>query len=137
MKLIYVAGPITKGSQWQNGAQADDAMLELMKAGVGVINPMLTMWSGACRKMVNTYPASTGVNCLEMPTRPEAKAHGGFQKISHKHWLDMDKEIISRVDAVLRLPGQSSGADEEVAFANEKGIPVFTDIAECIRWATT
>ena len=34
--------------------------------------------------------------------------------------------LIERCDAVLRVPGASKGADEEVRLAKARGIPVFT-----------
>ena len=33
--------------------------------------------------------------------------------------------LLQLVDAVLRLPGASSGADNDVRLANERGIPVY------------
>lgn len=46
-------------------------------------------------------------------------------------WYDLDIEHMLRCDAVLRLPGASTGADREVAVAREHELPVFdlTDIA--------
>lgn len=49
-------------------------------------------------------------------------------------WLDYDLEVLARCDALLRLPGQSSGADGEVAFALEQDIPVFTTIGGLLIW---
>jgi hypothetical protein len=34
--------------------------------------------------------------------------------------------LIERCDAVLRVPGASKGADEDVRMAKERGLPVFT-----------
>lgn len=48
-------------------------------------------------------------------------------------WLQYDMEIISRCDAILRLPGESRGADLEEAFAAERGIPVVYTIDELIE----
>lgn len=39
-------------------------------------------------------------------------------------WLNADLEIVSIVDIVLRLPGESAGADQEVELAHELGIAV-------------
>jgi glycine cleavage system pyridoxal-binding protein P len=39
-------------------------------------------------------------------------------------WLEMDLALIPRMDIVLRLPGESAGADKEVATAKQHGIPV-------------
>ena len=38
--------------------------------------------------------------------------------------------LLQHCDAVLRLPGDSKGADNDVAIARERGIPVYYDIAE-------
>lgn len=43
-------------------------------------------------------------------------------------WLEMDLVWISLCHAVLRLSGDSKGADAEVAFAQENNIPVYYDI---------
>lgn len=45
-------------------------------------------------------------------------------------FLDGDLEIMSFCDAVLRLPGESIGADIEVNQAREWCIPVYFSIAE-------
>lgn len=49
---------------------------------------------------------------------------------SYEMWMDYDMEWMRKCDAVLRLPGVSSGADKEIAEAIELGIPVFTDIED-------
>ena len=33
--------------------------------------------------------------------------------------------LLARCDAVLRLPGESTGADQDVAIARERGLPVY------------
>jgi hypothetical protein len=38
--------------------------------------------------------------------------------------------LLEHCDAVLRLPGDSKGADNDVRIARERGIPVYFDIAE-------
>jgi len=43
-------------------------------------------------------------------------------------WIDYDLHLLARCDILLRLPGKSSGADREVAFANSHGIPVFNSV---------
>jgi hypothetical protein len=52
----------------------------------------------------------------------------------YEEWMQLDFEWIAVCDALLRLPGESTGADRECAFAREEGLPVFEDIdslAEC------
>jgi hypothetical protein len=48
----------------------------------------------------------------------------------YKFWIELDLEWLLHVDCVLRLPGESSGADGEVKFALERNIPVFYSIDE-------
>jgi len=38
--------------------------------------------------------------------------------------------LLSRCDAVLRLPGESKGADADVRIARERGLPVYTALAD-------
>lgn len=38
--------------------------------------------------------------------------------------------LIDRCDAILRLEGESKGADNDVRLANERGIPVYYDIKD-------
>jgi hypothetical protein len=41
--------------------------------------------------------------------------------------------LLARCDAVLRLPGDSTGADQDVATACRRGLPVYHDVAEIPR----
>lgn len=50
-------------------------------------------------------------------------------------WKALDLEWLSRCDALVRLPGDSRGADEEVAYALEHGIPVFNSLDSLRRAA--
>jgi hypothetical protein len=38
--------------------------------------------------------------------------------------------LLARCDAVLRLPGESTGADQDVAIARERGLPVYSRIED-------
>jgi hypothetical protein len=38
--------------------------------------------------------------------------------------------LLERCDAVLRIPGESKGADQDVAIARERGLPVFFSLEE-------
>lgn len=53
---------------------------------------------------------------------------------SYDDWMRMDREWILRCDCVLRLPGESAGADAEVMFAEKQGIPVFYDVDSMVEW---
>ncbi len=43
------------------------------------------------------------------------------------------ERLLAHCDAVLRLPGSSAGADQDVAIARERGLPVWTSVDE-IPW---
>jgi nucleoside 2-deoxyribosyltransferase len=49
-------------------------------------------------------------------------------------WYEFDLGWLVRCDALLRLPGESYGADLEVKTAIAEGIPVFYSEAELDRW---
>jgi len=51
----------------------------------------------------------------------------------YEFWTRMDMEWILKCDCVLRLPGESSGADAEVEFAKAHGIPVYNSIYDLIH----
>ena len=40
------------------------------------------------------------------------------------------QRLLAHCDAVLRLPGASTGADQDVAIATERGLPVYRELAE-------
>jgi Domain of unknown function (DUF4406) len=107
--LVYIAGPVSLGDLDQNVRQANEAMIELMKAGFAPFNPMLSCFAG--------WPEAKGPEVLPRNT-------------VHDDWYDMDLSWVSVCQAVLRLPGESKGADREVAHANALNIPVFRTAGE-------
>lgn len=52
----------------------------------------------------------------------------------YEQWLEIDRAYLRVCDAVLRIGGESSGADGEVAYARELDKPVFENPGELIRW---
>ena len=48
----------------------------------------------------------------------------------YEDWIRLDKEWVLRCDYLLRLPGESNGADGEVQLAVKNNIPVFYSIME-------
>lgn len=51
-------------------------------------------------------------------------------KISYENWIGYFFEWLRLCDAVIRIPGESSGADREVEFADSIGIPVYESVSE-------
>jgi hypothetical protein len=43
------------------------------------------------------------------------------------------ERLLEHCDAVLRLPGDSTGADQDVAIAHERGLAVYYELAEIPR----
>ena len=95
---VYVSGPITKGDRNENQHQANVAHKRLLLAGYAVLNPM--------------------------PTGNLPFAWDG--DVPHDVWLASDLPWVACADLILRLPGQSAGADMETSFAEKLGIPVYT-----------
>ena len=55
--------------------------------------------------------------------------------MSYEKWMALGLAWLAKCDAVLRLPGESKGADREEEEARRMGIPVFRDIAELERYS--
>ena len=52
----------------------------------------------------------------------------------YEDWLELDLEMLRVCDVVLRIPGESSGADGEIEHAVELGIPIVYSIDELSEW---
>ena len=92
---IYVAGPYTKGDVAVNVRVAIEAADQLADAGHYPFVPHLTHFW----HLVSPRP--------------------------YEFWCDLDNQFLPFCHAVLRIPGESAGADKEVALAESLGIPVF------------
>ena len=55
---------------------------------------------------------------------------------AYETWIAYDKSWVLKCDVVLRLPGESSGADGEVQIAKDNGMLVFYSIEELTNWRT-
>jgi hypothetical protein len=105
---VYIAGPISKGPITENIRQAVRAANALIRAGYAPWVPQLTAyWEG--------HPPSAGT-----------------KEVSHAEWMEVDLPWVGVADAVLRLPGESKGADMEVRHALDHGVPVFFDLGSLL-----
>lgn len=103
---VYVAGPYTKGDVAVNVRRAYEMANRLADLGFAPFVPHATHFWHML------FP------------RP------------YEFWLDLDNQFLPCCAAVLRLPGESNGADNEVDLARELGIPVFLrpeDLVEHFR----
>ncbi len=92
---VYIAGPIAIGDREQNVARAIAVGEECWRRGWAPLVPHLN------------------------ERWHEAHPHG------HAEWMGIDLPWLRMADAVVRLQGESPGADEEEAEARRLGIPVF------------
>jgi len=100
MKLVYIASPYTIGDVAENVAVQEEAAHLILDKGHVPIVPLLSHYLHIRRQ------------------RP------------YEDWIRMDLAILPKADVVLRLPGLSSGADQEVEYAKELGIPVVYKIED-------
>lgn len=105
-RRIYIAGPITKGDLRTNIRRACETMEILLKEGYAPFCPQLSCYMGGDTPEV--LPCGT----------------------SHGDWVGMDLPWVEVSEALLRLEGESKGADMEVIHAKLRGIPVFHSLAE-------
>lgn len=96
--FVYVASPYTKGDVAVNTRVNIEAGDKLAVLGFVPFIPLLTHFW----HMLFPHP--------------------------YQFWTAIDLHWIDKCDALLRLPGESSGADAEVAYARERNIPVFFSI---------
>lgn len=52
---------------------------------------------------------------------------------NYEYWMDLCLDWVPKCQALLRLPGDSTGADRECALAVHSGVPVFSTIPEIIK----
>lgn len=105
LMIIYIASPYSKGNSLANVRRQIDAAEQLASMGHVPILPLLSHYWD------EVYPHSWAF------------------------WLNLCIAILQRCDAVLRLDGESTGADVEVKEAQARGMPVFYRVSE-IGYAT-
>jgi hypothetical protein len=67
---------------------------------------------------------------------PFVPLYSHFQHMAHprhhRDWMDQDLVWLAQCDCVLRLKGESAGADEEVALAIKLSIDVYYSLEELL-----
>jgi len=114
--LILIAGPYKSGTGGDPDAMA--ANLRKLEAAAWPIFeaghvPMIGEWVA--------LPVLRGAGATALDTLADDVLYPTAQR------------LLQHCDAVLRLPGQSAGADQDVAIARERGLPVYRDVAEIPR----
>jgi len=105
-KVVYIASPYTKGD-----------------CAVNVRNSIVVADALASSGFIPRWPLSS---------------HFWHMIIPHPYefWMELDMAEILHCDILLRLPGESSGADSEVKFASSIAIPVYYSLDELLEKET-
>ncbi|EXJ53274.1 hypothetical protein AS96_00165 [Microbacterium sp. MRS-1] len=62
---------------------------------------------------------------VALPVLESAGATGPTDPLAAEVMYPTAERLLQRCDAVLRLPGESRGADQDVAIAESRGLPVY------------
>ena len=112
--MILIAGPYRSGTgddpnlMAANLRRLEEAALPVFRAGHV---PVIGEW-------------------LALPLMAVAGSDGPADPRNEEFLYPVANRLIEHCDAVLRLPGQSKGADEDVRLARALGLPVYDDPAE-------
>ncbi len=112
--MILIAGPYRSGTgddpakMAANLARLEEAAWPLFAAGHV---PMIGEW-------------------VALPVLSSAGATGPLDPLAERVMYPTAQRLLQRCDGVLRLPGDSTGADQDVAIARERGIPVWFRIED-------
>jgi len=112
--MILIAGPYRSGTNDDPEKMADNlrrlesVALPLYRAGH---IPLIGEW-------------------LALPLLREAGSKHPGDAIYDEILYPIANRLITRCDAVLRLPGSSKGADEDVRLAQARGLQVFNQLSE-------
>ncbi|MFT3852922.1 MAG: hypothetical protein QM733_09315 [Ilumatobacteraceae bacterium] len=112
--LILIAGPYASGTDGdpelmaRNLKRLEQAAWPIFRAGHV---PMIGEW-------------------VALPVLASAGASGPTDPLAAEVMYPTAERLLQHCDAVLRLPGESRGADQDVAIARARGIPVFHSLEE-------
>ena len=112
--LILIAGPYRSGTgddpdlMAANLARLEEAAWPVFEAGHV---PMIGEW-------------------VALPVLRSAGATGVGDALAEQVMYPTTQRLLQHCDAVLRLPGESTGADQDVAIAEQRGLPVYYRIED-------
>ena len=112
--VILVAGPYRSGTNGdplriaQNLDRLESFALSIYKAGH---IPMIGEW-------------------VALPLMKQAGSFKLGDEISEQYLYPVASRLLERCDAVLRIEGESKGADEDVRIARERGLQVYWRIED-------
>ena len=112
--LILIAGPYRSGTDDRpelmaaNPRTLEEAAWPIFRAGHV---PMIGEW-------------------VALPVLASAGATGVLDPLAEEVMYPAAERLLHHCDAVLRLPGASAGADQDVRIAQERGLPVYFSVED-------
>jgi hypothetical protein len=112
--MILIAGPYRSGTgddpelMAQNLRRLEEAAWPIFRAGH---IPMIGEW-------------------VALPVLSSAGADGPLRPLADAVMYPTAERLLQHCDAVLRLEGASTGADQDVAIAQERGLPVYRRVED-------
>lgn len=107
--LILIAGPYRSGTgddpdlMARNLARLEEAAWPIFRSGHV---PMIGEW-------------------VALPVLRGAGGAGPADPVAEQIMYPTAQRLLEHCDAVLRLPGESTGADEDVRIAQDRGLPIY------------
>lgn len=107
--MILIAGPYRSGTgddptlMARNLARLESAAWPIFRSGHV---PMIGEW-------------------VALPVLREAGGAGPTDPVASEIMYPTAQRLLEHCDAVLRLPGESTGADQDVEIAQKRGLPVY------------
>ncbi|WP_299050901.1 DUF4406 domain-containing protein [uncultured Nocardioides sp.] len=112
--MILIAGP------YRSGTDDDPA---LMAANLAALESAAwPLFAAGHLPMIGEWVA--------LPVLTSAGATGVTDPLAEQVMYPTAQRLLQHCDGVLRLPGASRGADQDVAIARERGIPVWFRLAD-------
>lgn len=112
--MILIAGPYRSGTD-DDPARMEANLTRLERAAWPLFEsghvPMIGEW-------------------VALPVLRSAGATGVPDPLADRVLYPTAERLLAHCDAVLRLPGESKGADQDVAIAQERGLPVYYNLED-------
>jgi hypothetical protein len=113
-QLILIAGPYRSGT-----GDDPDLMAENLRR---LEEPAWQIFQAGHIPMIGEWVA--------LPVLQSAGAAGPLDPLAEQVMYPTAERLLAHCDAVLRLPGESNGADQDVVIARQRGLPVYHRIEE-------
>ncbi len=115
--LILIAGP------YRSGTNDDPVLMEKNLQRLEAV--AVTLFRKGHIPMIGEWVA--------LPLMRVAGSRKAGDEIYNEFAYPVAERLLSKCDAVLRLPGESKGADQDVKIAKERGLPVYHNIDDVPR----